>query len=446
MVARLGTGAFRALALAAGLWAGCAAAETLPEAVLRAVRQFPEVRAALANRRAIEQNAVQARSAWLPTMDASLGGGTQSADNFSTRLLGSDQTLHRREAQLSLSQLLFDGGAATGQIQRFDAQFQGADDQLANVAQDAALRTAQAYLEVMRLRGVIELAADNVRRHEETLAQVALLADSGRGRRADAQQAEARLALAQSSVSQLRGQLVQAEAVYRHLVGQAPSALVSPGEFGPMLPPSINDALRVAVEQHPAVRASQQDLVSAQADRESARGRFSSPRLALEAGTSANHNLDGVRGANGDRYAMLRLRYNLYRGGADESRVLEAEARVDEALAKLDKARNDVERDLRQAWDNLVEDRARMPQLGRYVTASSEVVLAYRAQFSIGQRTLLDVLNSESELYTAKSSLYSGLWAVTAGELRVLGSMGRLLETLGIAAMPPSPAGEGEVP
>ena len=347
---------------------------------------------------------------------------------------------------MSLSQLVFDGGSATGQIRRFEAQSQGAGEQLANVAQDAASRTAQAYLEVMRLRGVIELALDNVRRHEETLAQVALLADSGRGRRADAQQAEARLALAQSSVSQLRGQLVQAEAAYRYFVGQPPGTLVSPGEFARRLPASIDDALRTALEEHPAVRASQQDLVSAQADRESARGRFSAPRLALEAGASANHNLDGVRGANGDRYAMLRLRYNLYRGGADESRVLESEARIDEALAKLDKTRNDVARDLRQAWDNLVQDRARMPELGRYVTASSEVVLAYRAQFSIGQRTLLDVLNSESELYTAKSTLYSGLWAVTAGELRVLSSMGRLLDTLGITVSPPSGVGEGEAP
>ena len=158
-----------------------------------------------------------------------------------------------------------------------------------------------------------------------------------------------------------------------------------------------------------------------------------SPRLALELGGSANHDLDGVRGVSGDSFAMLRLRYNLYRGGADEARVRETEARMDEALANLAKAKNDTQRDLRQAWDTLTEDRARLPQLGRYVAASNEVVAAYRAQFSIGQRTMLDVLNAENELFTAKSSLYSGLSAITSGELRVLAAMGRLLEALGLS-------------
>ena len=90
----------------------------------------------------------------------------------------------------------------------------------------------------------------------------------------------------------------------------------------------------------------------------------------------------------------------------------------------------DVERELRQAWDTLIEDRSRYPQLERYVSASSEVVTAYKAQFLIGQRTLLDVLNAENELFAARGSLVSGKSAVSSGELRVLGAVGTLLETL----------------
>jgi adhesin transport system outer membrane protein len=61
------------------------------------------------------------------------------------------------------------------------------------------------------------------------------------------------------------------------------------------------------------------------------------------------------------------------------------------------------------------------------------VVSAYRKQFSIGQRTLLDVLNAENELYSARSSRDTGVHAVTLGELRVLAAMGRLLDTLGVS-------------
>jgi len=267
----------------------------------------------------------------------------------------------------------------------------GAGEQVSAAAEATAGRAAQAFVEVIRLRGLLQLARDNVSRHEQTLDLVAKLAGSGRGRGADTQQTEARLAFAQSSRTQLRGQLVQAEAAYRHIVGQAPGALAEPGELAAQLPPSLDAALALAVESHPAVRAAMREL-------EAARGRAVAPRLALELGASANHDIDGVRGQSSDRFAMLRLRYNLYRGGADEARVREAEARMDEALANVSKVRNDAQRDLRQAWDALLEDRARLPQLGRYVAASNEVVAAYRAQFGIGQRTMLDVLNAEGAL------------------------------------------------
>ncbi|MBE0625937.1 MAG: TolC family outer membrane protein [Burkholderiales bacterium] len=409
-----------------------AAADTLADALRRAVANLPEVSAARANQRAVEETAAQARGLWYPSIDASLGQGRESSNNPSTRVLGSDQTLTRREAEVNLSQLVFDGGATSGQVRRYQARAESALDQVANAAEGAGARVAQAYLDVIRLRELIAIAIDNEKRHRETLTQVSRLADVGQGRRADAQQAEARYALAQASLSQLRAQLAQAEAAFLHLTGQPPGALADAGSFQAQLPASLAAALALALDGHPAIRAAQKDLLAAQADRESLRSRFVSPRLALEVGGSSNHDIDGVPGVNADLYAMLRLRYNLFRGGIDDSRVREAEARTDEAIASYGRARNDTERDLRQAWQILAQERIRLPQLQRYAAASAQVVNSYRRQFSIGQRTLLDVLNAENELFTARSNEYTSAYSVTLGELRVLAAMGRLLEALDV--------------
>ena len=417
----------------ATLWCSPAVAGTLTDAVTRAVASLPEVRAARANRRAIEENAAQARGAWFPVIDASLGHGRENSSNASTRALGADPTLTRREAEVNLSQLLFDGGATSGQVRRFEARVEGAANQVAIAAESAGARAAQAYLDVLRLRGLIALSVDNEQRHRETLAQVSQLADAGQGRRADAQQADARFALAQAAGSQLRGQLAQAEAAFLHLTGQPPGTLADAPGFQARVPDSLAAALALALDTHPAIRAAQNEVLAAQAERESARSRLNSPRVALEVGSSSNHSLDGIRGLNSDLYAVVRLRYNLFRGGIDNSRVTEAEARIDEARANVAKAGNDTERDLRQAWQGLAEDRTRLPQLQRYAAASAQVVASYRLQFSIGQRTLLDVLNAENELFSARSSQYTGAYAVTVGELRVLAAMGRLLETLGVS-------------
>ena len=190
-------------------------------------------------------------------------------------------------------------------------------------------------------------------------------------------------------------------------------------------------ALEEALAAHPSVRAAEREVQAAQADRESARARLS-PRLNLELGTSRNRDLDGVRGPNEDRFAMLRLRANIFRGGADEARMREVEARFDEAMAGLGRARNDVERDLRQAWHGLRAGRERMPSLANHAQASAQVVEAYRMQFKIGQRSLLDVLNSEAERYNAQAAALNGVYAVSADELRLLAAIGKLVATLGV--------------
>ncbi|MBI2227275.1 MAG: TolC family outer membrane protein [Betaproteobacteria bacterium] len=388
-------------------------AETLTQAVARAVARFPEIQGAQSRREATKAQVGQARAEFFPSVNASLGEGRERSNNASTRPLGDDPTLTRREADITVSQLLFDGGAAGGQIRRFGARATGAGFAVTNTAQNVALRAAQAFIEVYRLREQLRIAHENVATHERSLA-------------------DARLALARSAVEQLSGQLRQAAAVYRYLTGQAPGALDAPEPLQSKLPAQLERALDQVLESHPAVLTAKQEFDAAQYDRDSARARRVAPRVTLDAGGSRNRDLDGVRGANDDLYVMLRLRYNLFRGFGDDERVRETQARIAEALAELERTRNEVERDIRQAWEALAADRARLPQLDRYARASADVAEAYRAQFQLGQRSLLDVLNAENERYNALNGFIAGRAAVTAGEIRLLASLGRLMEALGI--------------
>lgn len=406
--------------------------ETMAEAVESALRRFPDFRAALANRRAAAEQVDQARGALYPSADLTLGIGREQTDSPATRPQGQDVSLERRESELNVTQLLFDWGATSSELRRFSERAGGASYQVANAAELVALRATQAYLEVLRLRGQLALAEDNVAAHARTGRQVDMLVERGAGRRSDAQQAAARLALAQGLLYQVRGQLAQAESAYRHVVGQAPGSLRTPASATSKLPEDIDFAVEVTLAAHPSVLAAEREFSAALAGRESARGRIS-PRLTLEAGVIRNKDIDGIRGLNEERYLMLRLRSNLFRGGADLGRVREAEARVDEARANVGRTRNDVERDLRQAWQGLAASRERIPELERHAQFSAQVVETYRAQFGIGQRTLLDVLNSESELYNARGNALNGVLGVAADEMRLLAALGTLTAALGVA-------------
>jgi adhesin transport system outer membrane protein len=256
-------------------------------------------------------------------------------------------------------------------------------------------------------------------------------------------QAEARLALAASSAEQLAGQLAQAEDSFRHLVGRLPGTLAA-ASTDAELPSEPAQAVSQALAVHPTIKGAEKEIEAAQYDRESARARMTVPRVTLEAGASRNRDIDGIAGPSHDQFAMLRLRYNFFRGFGDTERVRESEARIEEALATLRRVRIDVERDVRQAWSGLASERQRLPQLAQYARASADVAEAYRLQFQLGQRSLLDVLNAENERYNAVSNYIAARAVVTSSELRLLSTQGRLVDALGLssgAPMPPAAAG-----
>lgn len=417
---------------AAALLLPCASrSETLAQAVESSIAWNPEVRAALSSWRAVAQTVTQARAQFLPSIDANLARGRERTDSPITRPLGPPPTLSRSEAGITVSQLLFDGGAASSELRRQEARAEAAYAQFGATAETVAGRTAQVFFEVLRLRALVALAEQNLAVHQNTLKQMVRRSDSGIGRRSDDRQTAARVALAQSTLAQLRGLLKQAEAGYRNQTGHAADALA--GEAAPVasLPSTAQAAVDLALATHPAIRAAKLEVEASVADRNFAQSRYA-PRATLELGATHNRDLDGLRGLNGDRTAMLVLRHNLFRGGADAARVREAEARRDQAGDLVARAQNDLERDVRQAWEGLESERVRLPDLQRYAEASAEVVEAYRSQFTLGQRSLLDVLNAENELYNARSGHVNGDIGVATGAYRVLAAMGRMLEQLGI--------------
>ncbi|RKZ78922.1 MAG: type I secretion protein TolC, partial [Candidatus Parabeggiatoa sp. nov. 3] len=143
-------------------------------------------------------------------------------------------------------------------------------------------------------------------------------------------------------------------------------------------------------------------------------------------------NLDGVPGDNDDMSAMLSLRYNLFRGGADKARSQETAERIGAAKEEIRRIQRILEEKVQLSWNSLRTIRARLNYLKIHLESTEEVLQSYKEQFKLGQRSLLDVLDSENELFNARASLVSAQYNEIVSIFRVLESSGLLLDTLGI--------------
>ncbi|MDY6992724.1 MAG: TolC family protein, partial [Pseudomonadota bacterium] len=140
----------------------------------------------------------------------------------------------------------------------------------------------------------------------------------------------------------------------------------------------------------------------------------------------------GIEGNNDDLSAMVRLRYNLYKGGADKARRQETAERLNVAKEEVRRMRRLIEREVRLAVNSLITTQNRVNYVAEHVKATEEVLDSYKEQHKLGQRSLLDVLDSENELFNARSAQVTVNYTEILSLFRILASMGLLLETLAI--------------
>jgi hypothetical protein len=80
--------------------------------------------------------------------------------------------------------------------------------------------------------------------------------------------------------------------------------------------------------------------------------------------------------------------------------------------------------------------------LNDQVAADEKVVVVYRQEFQIGQRDLLDLLDSENELFNSRVRAITADYTAQFGGYRVLASMGQLLNVLGVKAISEATGGQ----
>ncbi len=408
-------------------------AATLQEAVEAAVKTNPDVLAASNERNAVSKQIDQAKAGYLPTIDLAVGTGYESTDSPVTRTATSHTNVHknRDEASINLRQMLFDGLETKNEVRRQMARTDSRAYSVFGAAENTGLDAVQAYLNVLRRQKLVELAATNLEAHERTHDQISLRSERGVGRKSDMDQSLGRVALAKANLMAEESNLRDQETSYLRIIGEKAENLSTPEILPSMLPETLEETIAQAIDNHPILKSANADLESAKAQHDTAIAPFY-PRVDFELGATANNDLDGVDGHNNDVTAMFRLRYNLLNGGKDSARREETAYLINQAAEIRNNTQRQVEESVRFSWNALQTVRRQMEYFKLHVESSKNSRDAYRQQFSFGQRTLLDLLDSENELFVARQALVNAQYDELYASYRVLNSMGELLQSLNV--------------
>lgn len=433
MFKKLKTGlAVSAIALCVSLSPVQAEELSLEGALERGLVTNPEYGVVANNRRATDEEYRQAEGLFLPSIDLQGRAGIEYTDDRTSALTTvDDRTRGIYDYSATLTQMLFDGFAAKNEQERQEARVLSAAHRVRETSELVGLDIVEAYLEVLRQRDLLRIARDNVQEHVSMLNEIRASVSAGRSTDADISQAEARYSSAKANEANVKEALRVAESRYIREVGEKPDILVMPVLPVDAVSSDIDTAVKVALTDSPTIDIYEADTEVAWQEYEATAANFY-PELDLQLQGRQNSDLGGVDGNEKSASAQVIANWNIYRGGIDTALRREHVYRHAQAKESRVNAARQVEDDVRQTWAAMVSAGERANEFASQAIANERVVAAYKDQFELDRRTLLDVLDSQNELFVSRSNAVNAEYLEMLAVYRLLSLQGKLLPTLGV--------------
>jgi outer membrane protein len=410
-----------------------ASAETLESALARAYGNNPSLNAQRANTRATDENVAQAKAGYRPrvTGTADINVTYSEVERGGTI---SESTTSSRGAGVTINQNLFNGFRTRNSVRGAESGVLSSRETLRSTEQDTLFDAATVYMDVLRDTALLNLERNNVEVLEEQLRQTQDRFNVGEVTRTDVAQAEAALARAQARVSQAEANLRASIGFYRQVVGVEPRSLAPGRPLDRLVPRSIEAALRLGQEEHPALKAALHAVDVAELQVRVTEGELY-PTLDVRGSLerrqdrvlSADPPAAQPSGTDASRASVVaELVVPIYEGGQVYSRVRQAKETAGQRRLEADSIRDQVRADVVFRWGQYEAARAQIVAGQAEVEAAETALAGVREEARVGQRTTLDVLNAQQTLLNARVNLITAQRDRVVASYAVVRATGRL--------------------
>lgn len=415
-----------------------AVAETLESALSRAYQSNPTLNAQRANVRATDENVPRAKAGFRPRVNATADLRGTVVDTNPDRGRGSTVRTGAQSLGLEVDQIIFNGFRTENSVRQAESGVLGARETLRNNEQNVLFDSASAYMNVLRDTAILNLQRNNIEVIDEQLRQTQERFNVGEVTRTDVAQAEARLAGSRSQLSLAEANLRASIARFRQNIGIEPRQLAPGRPLDRLLPRSIDDALRIAFSEHPAIQAAFHGVDVAELQVRVVEGELA-PTLSITGSASwqnANRSAGGIGAIGFDTDSRsgettsasigARLTVPIYEGGEVAARTRQSKETVGQRRLEADSIRDQVRAAVISSWGQLEASRSQVTAAQAQVEASETALSGVREEARVGQRTTLDVLNAQQELLNARVNLITAQRDRVVASYAVVQASGRL--------------------
>jgi outer membrane protein, adhesin transport system len=405
---------------------------TLKEMVEKVVTSNPEVQAKYHEYTAAGYDVDNVKGQYLPKADiVSTYRSQEDLDGGLSKRNGT--AIPRFNNELVLRQMIFDGFATPSEVTRLNHAQRVRYYELQSAMQNTTLEFMRSYIDTLRYRELTEYAKTNYVIHRQYFDKIKERVDAGVARRVDLEQAAGRLALAEANLLTETTNLHDTTARIQRLLGELPpDTLEQPSFVNSEIQPTPTEALRLAYVSNPDILATTEDIQATKNEVKTKEAKYL-PRFDLEARKNLGTSSDGRYSTSAADVLQLTMNWNIFNGLSDKAAVSQNVEKLNRSHDLRDKACVDTRQLVNIAYNDIRQLKEQLIYREQHRKSIENAREAYQKQFDIGQRTLLDLLDSENEYFQAKRSYANTEYDLQNAYARLFAAQGQLVSKIGSA-------------
>jgi len=418
---------FCAIAIVFPAAVASSAAETLPEALVKAYQTNPQLNAERARQRGTDENVPQALASYRPQLVASLSAGLQAVRNTLPDNTVQSATLRPWQIGVTVNQVLYNGNKTANSVRVAEFQVKSGREALRNVGQGLLLDAVTAYMNVLAGQALVESQRANVAVLREIQATTKRRLDAGDVTPTDTAQADARVSRGLADLNAAEVAFAIARETYTQVIGQPPSQLAAASTVDGLSPNGLEAAKQLASHEHPAILGAAYDVDIAQTTIKVAESSLL-PTISVQASASRAVQTDQtLTTTTTDQASVIgQMNVPIYDGGTAASQTRQAKEMASQSRMVLEQVRNQTRTAVVSAWVSNEGTKVALAATEAEVRAAETALRGVRREAAGGQRTTIDVLNAQQDLTSARTRLIQSQRDRVIASYTLLSAVGRL--------------------
>ena len=400
-----------------------ASAETINSALASAYSNNPTLNAQRAATRGVDESVAIAKSGWRPQI---FGNAKITRQNISTRLPSfSSGNSTPGSFGVTISQSLWDSNKTLNNVNAARAAVKASRENLRNTEQNVLIDSATAYMDVIRDQAIAKFRSQSLRFLNEQVRSERARFEVGESTRTDVAQAEASRAAAVAQLNGARANLKSAQANFRRYIGRDPKNLKNTKGLNRSLPRKLGSAMAIALDQHPAIKSTRHLVDQASYNVKSSESSLL-PTITLDGVLNRADAGDGTGQITDTAQITATLRIPIYQGGQVSGQVRQNKEALGQSRIVVDSNVDQVRAAVVSSFGQLEASRASVTANQTQLRAARLALSGVVEERKVGQRTTLDVLNTQQNVISAQISLAGSRHDVVVAGYALMSAIGRL--------------------